>query len=282
MTPYDVPADLKDLVNLCEQAGRAILAVRKAGFRVDSKDDASPVTAADLAANEILVEGLAACSTLPILSEEGRVVPWAERQKWRRFWLLDPLDGTREFVDGFDDFTVNVALIEAGRPVLGVVHAPALGTSWAGTVEEGAWRWQESERQTIHVAPLRVAPRWPPRILASRAHLDAATREWIAAIPGAQLSRCGSSVKFCRIAEGRADLYPRFSPTCEWDTAAGQAVLEAAGGAVLAAETLDPLRCQQGESLVNGHFIACAVPAWRERLAAVSRQAVWDETKPLV
>ncbi|MGJ7461814.1 3'(2'),5'-bisphosphate nucleotidase CysQ [Halomonas sp. MA07-2] len=277
MTPYDVPADLEDLVILCEQAGRAILAVRKAGFRVDSKDDASPVTAADLAANEILVAGLTACSTLPILSEEGRDVPWAERRGWRRFWLIDPLDGTREFVDGFDDFTVNVALIEAGRPVLGVVHAPASDTSWAGVVGEGAWRWQETERQAI-----RVAPHWPPRILASRAHLDAATREWIAEIPGAQLSRCGSSVKFCRIAEGQADLYPRFSPTCEWDTAAGQAVLEAAGGTVLAAKTLDPLRCQQGESLVNGHFIACAAPAWRERLAVISCQAVWGERKPLV
>ncbi|WP_416140855.1 3'(2'),5'-bisphosphate nucleotidase CysQ family protein [Halomonas sp. HK25] len=160
--------------------GRAILAVREAGFRVDSKDDASPVTAADLAANEILVAGLVACSTLPILSEEGREVPWVERREWRRFWLIDPLDGTREFVDGFDDFTVNVALIEEGRPVLGVVHAPASGVSWAGVAGEGAWR------------------------------------------------------------------------------------------------------CQQGESLVNGHFIACAALAWRDRLAAVSRQAVWGERKPRV
>ena len=256
--------DLATLVGLCEQAGRAILAVREAGFRVDAKDDASPVTAADLAANDILIAGLEASSRLPILSEEGKAAPWAERREWRRFWLIDPLDGTREFVDGFDDFTVNVALVEEGRPVLGVVHAPASGLSWAGLVGEGAWRWQGSEREAIH-----VAPRWPPRILASRAHLDAATREWMAAIPGTRLERCGSSVKFCRIAEGLADLYPRFSPTCEWDTAAGQAVLEAAGGAVLAAETLEPLRCQQGEDLLNGHFIACASPKWRERLASV-------------
>lgn len=269
--------DLATLVGLCEQAGRAILAVREAGFRVDAKDDASPVTAADLAANEVLIAGLEACSPLPILSEEGKAAPWVERREWRRFWLIDPLDGTREFVDGFDDFTVNVALVEEGRPVLGVVHAPASGLSWAGLVGEGAWRWQGSERQAIH-----VAPRWPPRVLASRAHLDAATRDWLSAIPGTQLERCGSSVKFCRIAEGLADLYPRFSPTCEWDTAAGQAVLEAAGGAVLAAETLEPLRCQQGESLLNGHFIACASSAWRERLAAVTRREVWDERKPLV
>jgi len=269
--------DLATLVGLCEQAGRAILSVREAGFRVDSKNDASPVTAADLAANAILIAGLEAGSTLPILSEEGRKAPWVERRAWRRFWLIDPLDGTREFVDGFDDFTVNVALVEEGRPVLGVVHAPASGVSWAGVAGEGAWRWQGSERRVI-----RVAPRWPPRILASRAHLDAATQGWISAIPGTQLERCGSSVKFCRMAEGQADLYPRFSPTCEWDTAAGQAVLEAAGGAVLAAETLEPLRYQQGESLLNGHFIACASAAWRRRLAAVARRAVGDERKPLV
>ncbi|MFO8046159.1 MAG: 3'(2'),5'-bisphosphate nucleotidase CysQ [Halomonas sp.] len=263
-TVVPLPA-LVTLIDLCEQAGRAILTVREAGFRVDAKADASPVTAADLAANEILVAGLGACSTLPILSEEGRTVPWRERRAWPRFWLIDPLDGTREFVDGFDDFTVNVALVEEGRPVLGVIHAPASKISWAGSVGEGAWRWQQGERQAI-----RVAPRWPPRILASRAHLDATTRTWVSAIHGAQLERCGSSVKFCHIAEGKADLYPRFSPTCEWDTAAGQAVLEAAGGAVLAAETLEPLRCQQRNSLLNGHFIACASAAWRDRLAALA------------
>lgn len=276
--PNVVPLpDLTQLIGLCEQAGRAILTVREAGFRVDAKADASPVTAADLAANEILVAGLGACSTLPILSEEGPAVSWRERRQWRRFWLIDPLDGTREFVDGFNDFTVNVALVEEGRPALGVVHAPASGISWAGTVGKGAWRWQEGEPRAI-----RVAPRWPPRLLASRAHLDATTRDWISAIPGTQLERCGSSIKFCRIAEGKADLYPRFSPTCEWDTAAGQAVLEAAGGAVLAAETLEPLRCQQGESLLNGHFIACASGAWRDRLAAVAHRAVWNERKPSV
>ena len=271
MEPSDTQPDLETLVCLCEEAGRAILAVREAGFRVDAKEDASPVTAADLAAHEILVAGLAAGSTLPILSEEGREVPWEARREWQRFWLIDPLDGTREFVDGFDDFTVNVALVEAGRPVLGVVHVPASGTSWAGVLGQGAWRWQAGRRE-----PIGVAPRWPPRVLASRAHLDPVTRAWIAAIPGAQLERCGSSVKFCRIAEGHADLYPRFSPTCEWDTAAGQAVLEAAGGVVLAADSLAALRCQQGESLVNGHFIACATPAWRERLAVLRRQTVGE------
>ena len=267
MMPSDTQPDLETLVRLCEEAGRAILAVREAGFRVDAKNDASPVTAADLAAHELLVAGLAGCSTLPILSEEGREVPWEERREWQRFWLIDPLDGTREFVDGFDDFTVNVALVERGRPVLGVVHAPASSTSWAGVVGQGAWRWQTQARREI-----RVAPRWPPRVLASRAHLDAVTRDWIAAIPNARLERCGSSVKFCRIAEGRADLYPRFAPTCEWDTAAGQAVLEAAGGVVLAADSLTALRCQQGESLVNGHFIACAEPGWRDRLSGLSEQ----------
>lgn len=263
--------DLEPLRCLCEQAGQAILAVRRRGFDIEAKADASPVTEADRLAHAILAEGLASLSGLPLLSEEGREVPWVERRAWSKFWLVDPLDGTREFVDGFDDFTVNVALVERGRPLLGVVHAPASGTSWAGVVGRGAWRWQGGER-----AEIRVAPCWPPRVLASRAHLDPASRALVAAIPEAQLLRCGSSVKFCRIAEGSADLYPRFAPTCEWDTAAGQAVLEAAGGAVFAVPALEPLRCQQGESLINGHFIACAEPGWRTRLAVLCAQGLGE------
>ncbi|WP_254274805.1 3'(2'),5'-bisphosphate nucleotidase CysQ [Halomonas sp. 3H] len=259
MTP-SVPS-LDSLVALCVEAGRAILAVRERTFRVELKADQSPVTAADLAAHRCLVEGLRTLSELPLLSEEGEATPWQERRRWTRFWLIDPLDGTREFVDGFDDFTVNVALIESGRPVLGVVHAPAVGISWAGGAGRGAWRWSGGRCE-----PIRVAARWPPRVLASRAHLDPRTRQWVAAIPGAQVVRCGSSVKFCRIAEGAADLYPRFAPTCQWDTAAGQAVLEGAGGVVLAVEGLAPLRCDQGASLVNGHFIACADGRWVSRL----------------
>lgn len=250
------------LRTLCERAGEAILAVREHGdWDARQKADASPVTAADRAAHDCLMAGLATLTPeIPVLSEEA-VVPWSRRRGWTRFWLVDPLDGTREFIEGFDDFTVNVALVEAGVARYGVVHAPVSGTTWEGGPGLGAWRWQAGHGEAI-----RVAPQWPPRVVASRAHLDGRTQAWVARFPEARLLRCGSSVKFCRIAEGAADLYPRFAPTSEWDTAAAQAVLEGAGGAVLEARTLAPLRYHRGESLRNPDFIACAEPQgrWRE------------------
>ncbi|WP_444677766.1 3'(2'),5'-bisphosphate nucleotidase CysQ [Halomonas sp. E19] len=244
---------IEALRSLCETAGREILAVRRRDSGWLAKDDGSPVTQADLAAQRCLVEGLPALLDLPLLSEEARLPAWALRQQWQRYWLVDPLDGTREFIEGYEDFTVNVALIEEGRVVLGLVHAPALGSTWGGGVGLGAWCWRDNRRREIC-----VSPGWPLRILASRAHLDAQTQEWIAGYPDALLERCGSSVKFCRIAEGEADLYPRFGPTCEWDTAAGQGVLEGAGGVVLDIATQQPVRYNRGESLVNGPFLACS------------------------
>ncbi|GAA0556150.1 3'(2'),5'-bisphosphate nucleotidase CysQ [Halomonas salifodinae] len=247
---------------LCERAGEAILAVRETGdWEQREKADASPVTAADQAAHACLMAGLAALTPeVPVLSEEA-VVPWEERRGWTCYWLVDPLDGTREFIEGYDDFTVNLALVEAGRVRYGVVHAPVAGTTWEGGEGLGAWRWQAGRGQAI-----AVAPQWPPRGVASRAHLDSRTQAWLRRFPEARLVRCGSSVKFCRIAEGAADLYPRFAPTSEWDTAAAQAVLEGAGGAVLDARTLMPLRYNAGESLRNPDFIACAdaLGPWRE------------------
>lgn len=241
------------LRSLCEAAGREILAVRRRDPTWQAKDDGSPVTQADLAAQRCLAMELPRLLDLPLLSEEAVLPAWAVRQRWQRYWLVDPLDGTREFIEGYDDFTVNVALVEQGRVALGLVHAPASGSTWAGGAGLGAWCWRDNGRREIRVSPGR-----PPRILASRAHLDAQTREWIAGFPDARLERCGSSVKFCRIAEGEADLYPRFGPTCEWDTAAGQGVLEGAGGVVLDFATRRPVRYNRGESLVNAPFVACA------------------------
>ena len=249
------------LRELCEAAGRDILRIRDTRHEVAYKRDGSPVTAADMAAHRRLVEQLPGQIDIPVLSEEQATIPWDERACWQRYWLVDPLDGTREFVDGFDDFTVNVALIENGRVVFGMVHAPALGCTWAGGQGLGAWRWGQGECQA-----LRVNTAHPLRLLASRAHLDAQTEAWMAGFPEASLERCGSSVKFCRIAEGRADLYPRFGPTCEWDTAAGQGVIEGAGGAVIDIKTGQSLRYNSRKSLVNDPFLACSDP----RLALTS------------
>lgn len=259
----ELPARADLLRILCERAGAEVLAIRKEGeLGVRVKADASPVSLADMAAHRHLVDGLTALdSTLPILSEEQASICWPERACWSRYWLVDPLDGTREFIAGYPDFTVNVALIEDGKATFGVVHAPAWGVSWLGGAAVGAWRCKAGRYERIS-----AVEQWPPRVLVSRSHLDSQTQAWVNQLPSPRLQQSGSSLKFCRLAEGGGDLYPRFAPTAEWDTAAAQAVLEGAGGAVLDTVLLQPLRYNRGESLLNGSFIACANPQgrWRE------------------
>lgn len=229
-----------ELRALAREAGAAILAVYAADFEVRTKADASPVTAADEAAERIILERLARLTPgLPVVAEEAVAAQGApELPRASDFWLVDPLDGTREFIGRNGEFTVNVALIRDGVPALGVVHAPALGeTYWAAGPGE-VWRERAGERAAI-------AARRPPSgglvALASRSHMTPETEAWLAARFVQRLAQAGSSLKFCRLAEGAADIYPRLGRTMEWDVAAGHAVLAAAGGAV---ETLDgsPLR----------------------------------------
>ncbi len=244
-------------MRLAEDAGRAILEVYAGDFSVDLKDDASPLTAADLAAQRIISVGLARIAPhIPVLSEEAREVPWSERRDWQRFWLVDPLDGTREFVKRNGEFTVNIALIELHRPRLGVVHAPVTGrTAWAER-GEGAWHRAGTGApiQALAVSP-RSAPPW--RVLGSRSHRDPETERFLAAQGPVEVKGLGSSLKFIAIAAGDADLYARFGPTSEWDTAAGQCVLEAAGGAVVGLDGRS-LDYNARETLLNPSFIACA------------------------
>jgi 3'(2'), 5'-bisphosphate nucleotidase len=224
-----------ELRALALDAGAAVLAIYAAEFEVRAKADASPVTAADEAAERIILERLARLTPdVPVVAEEAVAAKGApDLARAPAFWLVDPLDGTREFISRNGEFTVNVALIRGGVPVLGVVHAPALGESfWAAGPGE-VWRERAGERAAI-------AARRPPAegmvALASRSHMTPDTEAWLAARPIARLAQAGSSLKFCRLAEGAADVYPRLGRTMEWDVAAGHAVLAAAGGTV---ETLD-------------------------------------------
>jgi 3'(2'), 5'-bisphosphate nucleotidase len=229
---------LDDLTTLVSEAAAAILTARATGLDPRSKADQSPVTAADMAAESVILNGLA--RLLPgvaVVSEEsadtGRHAPLDDS-----FILVDPLDGTRELVAGRDEFTVNVAVMHAGRPALGIVSAPAYGLLWRGSAATGAERLRLSPGAPANAACERVAIRTRRRpasgLIAaiSRSHLDAATEALLARLPVTNRLTCGSAIKFCRLAEGGADLYPRLSPTCEWDVAAGHAVLVAAGGAV--------------------------------------------------
>jgi 3'(2'), 5'-bisphosphate nucleotidase len=237
-------------VRLAEQAGAAILAVRARGFAVEQKDDHSPVTEADRAAEAIIVAGLRAATQLPVIAEEevaaGRITVPAPA-----FWLVDPLDGTREFAGGKDEFVVNIGLVRDGRMALGVVAIPALEEMFTGIVGAGAWKRDRSGEAAIHT---RAPPEDGLTVVASRLHGDTARLEqFLAGRRVARTLNYGSALKFCRLAEGVADLYPRFGRTMEWDTAAPQAVLQAAGGRVV---TLDGAPLRYGKpGWENPHFL---------------------------
>jgi len=251
MTGWDDAALLDLAADLANRAGAVILDIRKQGFAVQQKTDLSPVTEADRAAEALILAGLRdATPDIPVVAEEeiagGRIVTATPQ-----FWLVDPLDGTREFTSGRDEFAVNIGLVRDGRMVLGAVGVPALDELFGGIVGKGAWKRTASGQ-------VPIAARTPPAegltVVASRQHGDVARLN--AYLQGRRVARMlnfGSSLKFCRLAEGAADLYPRFGRTMEWDTGAPQAVLEAAGGAVL---TLDGTPLRYGKpGWENPHFV---------------------------
>lgn len=244
------------LAGIARAAGQEISAVYAQDFSVSQKDDASPLTQADLAAHQCIVKALTAIdSTIPILSEESAAISWQERQTWSRYWLVDPLDGTREFVNKNGEFTVNIALIEQGQAVYGVVYAPVLDWLLLGGDGFGCISERDGLVQNVRVSPANS----PLRVAASRSHRDAKTQAYLDNMGAHEALAMGSSLKFCKIACGELDLYPRFGPTSEWDTAAAQAVLEGAGGAVFGLDG-QPLRYNTKQSLLNPHFIAVGDP----------------------
>lgn len=227
---------ISELEPIARAAGAAIMSIYRQPFEVEFKQDESPLTAADKGAHEVIVGALARLTPdIPVLSEESDAGVMQERLGWARYWLVDPLDGTKEFVSRNGEFTVNIALIDGGKPVWGLVYAPVLDKLWYGGAGLGAWRIDESGTAVIQARPHREGKPW--RVVGSRNHLSQATLDYLARFGDiekgeVELISMGSSLKFCIIAEGGAELYPRLAPTCEWDTAAAQAVLEGAGGSV--------------------------------------------------
>ena len=263
---YPFPA----LMEIAQAAGAAVMQVYRSEFDVRRKSDASPLTEADLAAHEVIRSGLEQLRPrLPILSEESSPPPYGERCRWRRYWLVDPLDGTKEFIDRNGEFTVNIALIEAGRARLGVVGAPVLKQLFIGD----AVARRAEKHQGGKVTPLAGRPmdgRRSLTLVASRSHGNERLQSYLRALERAfvEVSRrsMGSSLKLCLLAEGKADLYPRLGPTSEWDIAAADAVLAAAGGAVRQLNGT-PLAYNK-RNLLNPDFIAVADAAfpWAEKL----------------
>jgi 3'(2'), 5'-bisphosphate nucleotidase len=241
---------------IAERAGHAILDVYNSAFAVELKEDRSPLTAADMAAHRLIVSELTLLTPeIPVLSEESAAAHTGQRRQWPIYWLVDPLDGTREFIKRNGEFSVNIALIEHHESVLGVVHAPVPGYSCVGARDLGARRFdRDGSVRAISVSGQRGEVL---RVAGSRSHADARLLGVLDKIGAHELRPMGSALKFCLVAEGEADVYFRFGPTSEWDTAAGQAVVEAAGGRVTDM-ALQPLRYNQRETLLNPDFMAYA------------------------
>lgn len=249
---------LSRVIDLVRDAGQVILPYWRNELQVHEKADASPVTAADMAAHHLLADGLRALDpSIPVLSEEDCDLSLAERASWTRWWLVDPLDGTKEFIAGSEEFTVNVALIEQGRVLFGVVGIPANGRCYYGGAEFGAWRAEaDGAAQPLHV---RDTPRDGFTVVASRRHSSPAQEHLLDGLRQRfgelVLANVGSSLKLCLLAEGAADCYPRLAPTSQWDTAAAQGVLEGAGGELLDCAGT-PLTYEARETYLNPSFLA--------------------------
>ena len=244
---------IHSVIKIARQAGAAIMDVYASDFEIYLKDDRSPLTNADMRANTIITEGLEKLiPDVPILSEEGDNIPFNERSKWESYWLVDPLDGTKEFIKKNDEFTVNIALIENGKPIFGVVYAPALDVLYWGEVGEGAYKKSgDSAEVKINILDELNSP---VLVAGSRSHPSERMNAFMGQFKESQVRPMGSSLKVCLVADGSVHLYPRLGPTMEWDIAAGHAILMGAGGRV---ETVDGATLRYGKpDFKNPHFIA--------------------------
>jgi len=249
---------IHDLMAISRRAGAAIMSIYGQKFEVAHKQDASPLTQADLASHCLIRDALQRLTPdIPLLSEESAAQDFASRAGWSEYWLVDPLDGTKEFINHNGEFTVNIALVRDHEPVLGVVHVPVSGVTYWGLAGTGAMRVEANGHATAisvrQPCPLKVV------VVGSRSHVNPKLEKHLAALGSYELVSMGSSLKFCLVAEGKADFYPRLGPTSEWDTAAAHAIVTAAGGKVI---TLDgqPLRYNCKDSLLNPEFLVIADP----------------------
>ncbi|MDX3774782.1 3'(2'),5'-bisphosphate nucleotidase CysQ [Chromatiaceae bacterium AAb-1] len=244
---------LPSVITIAAQAGQAILAIYQqdsSAFDITGKADDSPLTAADLAAHRLIVAELARLTPqLPVLSEEAADISWEIRQHWQRYWLVDPLDGTREFIKRNGEFTVNIALIEHGEPLLGVIHVPVSGKTYYATKGGGSFLLCNGKPQQLHTKAVGDVV----RVVGSRSHPSPQLAEYLTQFTQYEMIPVGSSLKFCLIAEGKADVYPRFNPTMQWDTAAGHIIAEEAGASVTFLDLTE--KVYQREQLLNPGFI---------------------------
>ena len=250
---------LEEILQLSVEAGDAIMGIYAKDFNVEYKEDKSPVTDADLAAHKIIAAGLQQLTPdIPVLSEENAGIDWAIRQTWNQYWLVDPIDGTKEFIKKNGEFTVNIALIKAGKPILGVVHAPALNVSYLAAEAMGAFKQCDEARIELKVT--KKANTGLIKVVGSRSHPSPDLAAYLEQFDDVEMVPKGSSLKLCLVAEGEADIYPRLGPTSEWDTGAGHAVAEIAGATITQLDG-SALIYNQKESYLNPYFIVSRLEA---------------------
>jgi 3'(2'), 5'-bisphosphate nucleotidase len=256
MTESDLGVFAEAIAEIAVDAGKAILDVYGKDFEVSHKEDASPLTQADLASHRIICDALAHLTPdIPVLSEESSDLDYDTRADWSQYWLVDPLDGTKEFINRNGEFTVNIALVRSHEPILGVVHVPVTGVTYTGLV--GKWASKhDSDGRMKHIR-VRTPCADPVVVVGSRSHANPRLLEYLAKLGRYELVSMGSSLKFCLVAEGKADFYPRLGPTSEWDTGAAHAVVMAAGGKIVTLEG-KPLRYNTKKSLLNPEFLVIA------------------------
>jgi len=251
--------DINNIVDIAKDAGDKILEIyNKESFDYQLKTDNSPLTEADVAAHNLIQQRLEKITPMiPILSEESSSISWQERKQWDYYWLVDPLDGTKEFIKKNGEFTVNIALIYKHNPVLGVVHAPVLNETWMGERSKPAKKITQGNISTIKIKPHIKNEIY--KVVGSRSHAGDSLNEFLDKLGKHEIISMGSSIKLCLVAEGRAHLYPRLGLTSEWDIAAAHAVVNAAGGEVVDYETKTPLKYNTKDSLLNPYFIVQSI-----------------------
>ena len=252
MTDLNLEYLCHNCLDIARIAGEKILEIYESEFAIQHKDDKTPLTTADLAAHHYIVDSLQQLTPdIPVLSEESERVPFEIRRQWQRYWLVDPLDGTREFIKRNGEFTVNIALIENHQSIIGVINVPVLKQDYFAWQDGGAFKYESaSGTQTINV---RKHARDKIIVAGSRSHGSERQRDYIDRLGETELITMGSSLKSCLVAEGRADIYPRLGPTSEWDTAAAQCIVEQAGGFIMRTD-MQPMRYNTKDSLLNPDF----------------------------
>jgi 3'(2'), 5'-bisphosphate nucleotidase len=248
----------QNVIQIAKDAGEVIMEIyQKEGFDKQIKSDNSPLTEADVCAHGLIMSRLRLLTPeVPILSEESDLISWKEREKWKEYWLIDPLDGTKEFISHNGEFTVNVALIKNHEPILGVVYAPSLEQTWIGEKGKPAQKITKGKTENIQVNLHKKGEKW--KVVGSRSHAGDSLQQYLKKLGNYQFIPMGSSIKLCLVAEGKAHIYPRLGLTSEWDTAAAHAVVNAAGGQVVRYGTNDMLQYNTEDSVLNPFFIVRA------------------------